>query len=112
MSIMGNYTPPLTQNSQSTLRDSWEFFSAGFAGSAFNVICGRSSGRRGGFTVELPAFRDEPLEQRRRFPIVTESRAVFLDARQHGVQTDRLGVEHRAAAVPREAEAVHVDDVD
>src|SRR4051812_31745100 len=62
--------------------------------------------------VEAAPFGDQPLEQRRRLPVVAEPRAIFLHAGKDRRQPDRLGVEHRPAAVPREAETVAVDDVD
>ena len=46
------------------------------------------------------------------FPVVAEPRPVLVHPRQDRRQADRVGVEHRAAAVAREAEAVAVDDVD
>src|SRR5581483_244581 len=62
--------------------------------------------------VEAASLCNQTLEQRRRIPVVAESSAVLLDAREHRRQPDRVGVEHRSAALPWEAEAVDVDDID
>src|SRR6267143_4133300 len=62
--------------------------------------------------VEAAAFGNQFLEERRRLPVIAEPRAVFLYALQHRVEADCVRVEHRAAAMTREAEAVGVDDVD
>src|SRR5262249_14258642 len=75
------------------------------------VLAGAFSRERG-LTVKAPTLRDQTLEQRRRLPVVAEARAVLLDARQHRVEPDRLGVEHWSAGLPRTAEAVGVDDAD
>src|SRR5206468_6987160 len=82
-----------------------------------------SAFRRTGFTaasrllnrrlrVEAAPFGYEPFQQRRRLPIVAKARTILVHAREHEVETDRVGVKHRAAAVAREPEAVDVNDVD
>ena len=53
-----------------------------------------------------------PLEERRRLPVVAEPRAIRLHPLEDDGQADRIGIEHRSAAMPREPEAVAVDDVD
>src|SRR5690349_629088 len=62
--------------------------------------------------AEGGALAREALEQRRRRP----PRAVLLveggHAFVHLLQADRVGVEHRPAAIAREAVAREVDDVD
>src|SRR4029453_2026317 len=64
------------------------------------------------WSVEAAALRDQPLQQRRRRPVVAEPSAVGLHSLEHGRQSDRVGVEHRAATMTWKAEPVTVDDVD
>src|SRR5438552_16241611 len=62
--------------------------------------------------VEPAPFGHQSLQQRRRLPVIAEARTIFIDAREHDVQADRVGVKHRAAAMTREPEAVDINDID
>src|SRR4051812_23162451 len=62
--------------------------------------------------IKASSFRNQLLQHRRRLPVVAEPGAILLHAREDRRQADGVGVEHRPAAVAREAEAVDVDDVD
>src|SRR5580704_3807712 len=59
-----------------------------------------------------PALRRQLLQQRRGLEIVAELGLKFLEPGEHRLQSDRVGVEHRAAAIDRPAVAVDPDDVD
>src|SRR5262245_63446209 len=71
-----------------------------------------SSRRNRDPAVEPATLGGQLLEQRRRLPVVAEPRVILLHPLQDRGEADRVGVEHRAAAVSREAEAVDVNDVD
>src|SRR5207247_7466771 len=62
------------------------------------------------FRIESTSFSGQPLEERRRLPIIAEAGAVFLHAREHDVEEDGIGVIHRPAATAQDAEAVTRDD--
>src|SRR5712692_11602126 len=58
------------------------------------------------------ALARELLQERRRAPEVAVRAVEALHIREHPIEPDRVGVEHRPAAPSREAVAGDVDDVD
>src|SRR6185436_1685534 len=62
--------------------------------------------------VELPAFTRETFKQWRWRPELTVRLVKPLHARIHLIQTDGVGIEHRAASVARETVTVEIDDID
>src|SRR5437868_3164256 len=63
--------------------------------------------------IEPPAFFRKFVEQRRGLPLVAVVAVLeSLDRGQHLVQSHGIGVEHRPAAVRREAVAREIDHVD
>src|SRR5262245_7597719 len=65
-----------------------------------------------GFAVESAPLSNELFDEWGGLPIIAESLAVLVDARQHRRQSDCVRVEHGTAAVPGKPETVGVDDVD
>src|SRR5581483_10879398 len=54
----------------------------------------------------------QSLQQRRRFPVVSEAGAILPDLRQHGLSPHRIGEHHWPAAVAGKAESVHPNYID